>query len=108
MKSYDEMAVPELEALLREANEALSRKRSTHKKDVRKRVMEMIKGEGLTLADVFPEAAKGAKPRGDEQTADHPLLQAPVVNPNNPDQVWEGKGRKPKWLITALKEAGQM
>ena len=108
MKSYDEMAVPELEALLRDANEALARKRSTHKKDVRKRVMEMIKGEGLTLADVFPEAAKGAKPRADYAPADHPLLQVPVSNPNNPDQVWEGKGRKPKWLLSALKDAGVM
>lgn len=93
----DQMSLPELEQLMKNAQATADKKRQTHKRDVRKKVMEMIRAEGLTLADVFPETA----PKGPVDLSG----PGPIVNPNNPEEVWEGKGRRPKWLVKALREA---
>lgn len=98
MANLDEMSVPELEKLVRDATAAVEKRRTTHKKDVRKSVMELIRSEGLTLSDVFPELDRASTPAAGGKNS------GPVVNPNNPDEVWHGKGRKPKWLTKALNE----
>lgn len=97
--NFDEMTVGELEKLMREAGAAADKKRATHKKDVRKQCMDLIRSEGLTLGDVFPEAARGGKI---DTTA-----KGPVTNPET-GEVWEGKGRRPKWLVKALKESAEL
>lgn len=95
--NFNEMTVGELEKVMRDAAAAADKKRATHKKDVRKQCLDLIKSEGLTLGDVFPEAAKGKI---------DPNAKGPVTNPET-GEVWEGKGRKPKWLTKALREAAE-
>lgn len=93
-----EMSLPELEELMRKAAGEADKKRATHKKDVRKRCLDLIKSNGLTLADVFPAAAGTGAGKIDT------TAKGPITNPDTGD-VWEGKGRKPKWLLKAEKEA---
>lgn len=92
----ESLSIPELERLIRDAGAAAEKKRATHRRDVRKRCMDLIKSEGLTLSDVFPETAAPASPKG-------PTF--PIANPANPAETYTGKGRKPAWLTQALLEA---
>lgn len=92
----DALSVGELDKLVRDATAAADKKRATHKKDVRKQCLELIKSEGLTLADVFPETARGGA--GKDTTF-------PIVNPGNPSEVYHGKGRRPTWLTQAMIDA---
>ena len=47
-----------------------------------------------------------------ELLADKPVKKAPAKaryrNPNNKDETWTGKGRKPKWLDESLKAGRQL
>lgn len=52
---------------------------------------------GVTLKEVLD--ASGAGPK---------RVPAPVKyrNPNNPEETWSGRGRKPRWLTVALTSVG--
>jgi DNA-binding protein H-NS len=90
------LSVGELDKLIRDAAAVADKKRATHKKDVRKRCVELIRSEGLSLADVFPETAQGGA--GKQPTF-------PIANPDNPAELYHGKGRRPSWLTQALLDA---
>ena len=90
------LTVGELDKLIRDAAAVAERKRATHRKDVRRKCVELIKSEGLNLADVFPETASGSA--GKQPTF-------PIANPANPEEVYHGRGRRPSWLNQALKDS---
>jgi len=96
MQDFESLTIPELEKLARDAMAAADKKRITHKKDVRKKCVDLIRSEGLTVADVFPESAGGGAGRQPSY---------PIANPNNPSETWAGKGRRPSWLTQALVDA---
>lgn len=86
------LSVGELDKLIKDAAAVAEKKRATHKKDVRKKCVELIRSEGLTLADVFPETANGGAGK---------QIQYPIANPNNPEELYYGKGRRPAWFTQA-------
>jgi DNA-binding protein H-NS len=54
----------------------------------------MTRAEGLTLAEVFPQA--GQKRRGS--------VAPKYRNPADPSQTWSGRGRQPRWFKAALRK----
>lgn len=90
------LSVGELDKLIKDAAAVAEKKRATHRKDVRKKCVELIRSEGLSLADVFPETATGGA--GKQPTF-------PIANPANPEDLYHGKGRRPSWLTQALLDA---
>lgn len=81
-----------------------TRKRLALKKvpATRKAIDAILRKAKLSIRDVYPELSGKAAPRPNtgKPTA---VLKTPtalklITNPNNPEQTWTGRGRKPEWF----------
>jgi len=64
---------------------------------LREKIHALIKAEGYSFDDIFG-SAKGGKTRRSGGTV------APKYrNPADPEQVWSGRGKRPRWFNDALK-----
>ena len=88
----NEMSLKELHAVAEQAQQTIEKKRKDGVKELRKKILQDIKDNGLTLGDVFP-ALKG-KTRGP--------VAPKYANPADETETWTGRGRKPKWVEAEL------
>ena len=79
---------------------AQSRQQELRKEKVsklREKIHALIKAEGYSFEDIFGNA-RGGKVRRSGGTV------APKYrNPADPEQVWSGRGKRPRWFNDALK-----
>lgn len=93
----------ELEALQRQVQEALSKSEARRRQDAINAVERAVKDYGFTLQE-FVTIASGARPkRSSDRKGDN---AAKFRNPENPDETWSGRGRRPQWFKAQL-EAGK-
>jgi DNA-binding protein H-NS len=90
----------DIQRFIRELEAEQNRRRAEKRKTLKGQISDMLKAEGLSLSELFPQPGKAkAQPKGKSQA------EAPKVkfrNPDNPSQTWSGTGRKPAWIIEAL------
>lgn len=91
MVDFDAMTIPEIEAMIADAQAAIEHRRLRAKAELRARLATEAQALGFSLEDVLKEFADG-KP------AEIAVKGTTYVNPANPEQVWRGDGKKPRWL----------
>ena len=69
------------------------------RQELRERLAAMSEEYGLSLKDVVGKKKRRPK----KPSATEPVS---YQNPENPEEVWKGSGRKPKWLKARL-DAGE-
>lgn len=86
------LPTPELNKLAKNIDEELKQREIEERKDAKARIRELAASIGMTPEEVLGiESAK-------RTTAGEPKFR----NPDNPDQTWTGKGKRPNWLNEAL------
>ena len=70
------------------------------RKDFRSELVRRVAADGYKMGDIFPELANGA---GGGQRRKRP---AKFRNPQNPDETWSRRGRRPNWVQAILTERG--
>lgn len=75
-------------------NLAIAEKEEQEKQELKAKLSSIASEAGYSL-----EELANSKPK---KKPSSPMYR----NPEDPSQVWSGKGRKPNWLVTAL-EAGK-
>jgi DNA-binding protein H-NS len=81
--------------------EALRKKRREEKRQALKEQIEgMVKEQGISLAELFPNAGKDKSQGKDRRKAVGQKVK--YRNPADFSQTWAGTGRKPAWLVEAL------
>ena len=106
------LSAKELDALI---NQAKKRKTTLSKRKpiavVRRKLTELAKAEGYTIAELFGGAAasKEAKPatgapKARKTTKGYKLgkVEPKYRNPANTAETWAGRGKPPRWLQTYL------
>lgn len=89
----DAMSRSELETLARDVEKALKQIAGKERKEALKAAREAAKVHGFDLDELFAgETATKAK-------SSKPKNPAKYRNPDNPDQTWSGRGRKPQWIV---------
>jgi DNA-binding protein H-NS len=90
----------DIQRFIRELEAELNRRRAEKRATLKGQISDMLKAEGLSLSELFPQPGKAKnQPKGKPQS------EAPKVkykNPDNTSQTWTGTGRKPAWIIAAL------
>lgn len=87
----EKMARGELEALIKDAQKALKSVDARRRSEAKRAAEQAAKEFGFSLDEVIGAGTKGSK-------------GAPkYANPADPSQTWTGRGRKPNWVIEALK-----
>ncbi|WP_430390231.1 H-NS family nucleoid-associated regulatory protein [Dyella sp. 20L07] len=99
------LSATELQALIQDASAHLDGARKNLVKDVRAKIDSILKESGLSLDDVYHRrAAKQTK--GGKSTLKGSTVAPKYRNPENPADVWTGRGRQPAWVVAALKKRG--
>lgn len=98
--NLETLSPAELKSLIANAQSQMQAARINHIKDVREKIERLLKSSNLTLADVYPtRGGKGAKgPKS--------VVAPKYRNPDDVNQTWSGRGKRPLWFVQALKKRG--
>lgn len=91
---FRQMSYAALVALRSEIDERLSRKKIEEKADLKRRFAEVSQERGFHVNEVFGRRNFRKVP---------PKYQ----DPTDPWNTWTGRGRKPRWVVEALKGKGR-
>jgi len=102
----DALSAKELDALINQARKrrtALAKRKPLEQ--VRRKLLQLIKAEGYTVAEVF---GNGATQRATRTATKSPAKKASKTagikvaakyrNPANSSETWAGRGKQPRWL----------
>lgn len=81
------LSVLELEKLKGSIESAIANRRDGELLSLREAIEDMVERSGFTLEEVMQ--ARSTKKR---------IVKPKYSNPNNPEQTWSGRGRKPGWV----------
>lgn len=84
------LSVLELERLKGSIESAIANRRDSELLNLREAIEDMIERSGFTLEEIIEVMqSRPSKKR---------IVKAKYSNPNNPEQTWSGRGRKPSWV----------
>ena len=96
------MTLSELKKLQTRVEKAISTLEKRRKKQARAAMEKVAKDFGLTMNEVLGNAQE--RPGSRRKAGRKPKAKsAPKFrNPENPDQTWSGRGRRPEWYKSAM------
>ena len=105
-----QMSRKQLEKLRADVDAAIAKLDSQDKKAALKAAQEAAKKHGFSLAELTgekpaakPAAKPASQPRAKKNSDGRAKVAPKYKNPNNADETWSGRGRKPRWFEAALK-----
>jgi len=96
-KELDRMSLRELKELELKVQRARAHAQDRNRSDVRKKVETIITDAGFKVTDIF--GGRGGKGR---------TVAAKYANPDDPNETWTGRGRKPRWLNAKVQEGAKI
>jgi len=101
MTEYESMSRKELMALRANIDKAIAAVGDRDRRNALKAAEDAVREHGFTLAEltayVGPSAGRGRRRGASEGAVNAPRYR----NPENPDQTWSGRGRRPRWVHDA-------
>lgn len=97
MKKLENMSAAELTKLRYQVDRLLEGKKNQAKAELRSKMMELAKKEGMSLNDVLNGRSKGGRGKAKGKVA------IKYRDPNSPANTWTGRGRTPLWMVAAMK-----
>ena len=93
--------IDQLSDLVGKAQTEMASRERQRRKDLRSELERRIIADGYKLADIFPELGTGSA-----SAARREKRPAKYRNPQNPDDIWSGIGRTPRWVAAIVEERG--
>jgi len=100
MSKFDlsEIAFQDLVKLRNELDTSIDNRREEEKQQLLWDIREKITERGFSMTEIFSR----------DEIIKHLKSRSPVFlkyhNPDNPEQKWSGRGRKPNWVIALLEQ----
>lgn len=88
--NLENLSVAELDKLRYSIDNAINTRRQTELLEVRRQLDELVDNSGFSLQEIL-EAKATRKP-----------VQPKYQNPDNPENTWTGRGRRPVWVEQCL------
>lgn len=95
----ERMGFDQLQKLSEKVEAAKRERKSEEAKAAKKKINELLKQSEFTISELYG-IARGSK-KSEER-----LGAIQYRNPNRPSEMWTGRGRRPYWLVEALKKRG--
>ena len=96
INGLDTYSYPELLKLQERIEAAIAAKRAEDAQATKEQLRAMAEKAGFDIRDLF---GKRGSPKGSGV--------AKYRNPKDSSQTWTGRGRKPNWLVEAVKKGGK-
>lgn len=93
---FYKFSISELQEMIACAENAIVEKRNKDKESLRAEIIKLVENRGFAIGEIFPDIPKT---KAKSKTA--PIYR----DPDNYENTWSGRGRKPKWLLSLI-EAG--
>ena len=90
----DNLSLKELKDLQSKVAKAIESYKDRQKRDAIAKLEEQAREMGYSLSELTASMPKRRST----------VSPAKYANPDNPADTWTGRGRKPKWMIDALKQ----
>ncbi len=96
--AVEKMSLKQIEALEARIADAKAAAMEEAKAEVKAKIDAVLESSGLTIGDLYPRAkqANGRSKAG-----------VKFRNPKDPSQTWSGRGRRPLWLVEAVKKGAK-
>lgn len=99
INGLDKMAYAELRELRDLVDKAMVEAQVRERQDLKAKIADMASQSGFDLDELFGTAKRG---RGSALKGS--TVAVKYRNPKDASQTWTGRGRKPNWLVEALKK----
>ena len=97
-KDIEKMSREELIKLRKQVDKAIDMLADRERKAALKAAEDAAKAHGFSLAEL---GMPGAKAKTSRPKSAGPANPPKFRNPNDPDQTWTGRGRRPQWVKDA-------
>ena len=106
VSEFNNLSVLDLLSLIQRAEDELERRKHASKETLRQEIEEKLKGTGLNLADLFPDAvSQSRRKRNSEPSERKPVL--PKYRDPVSQETWSGRGaRPPRWVVDIMSQRG--
>jgi DNA-binding protein H-NS len=101
----DGMSLDELWTLHERIGSLLSARILAEKHELEKRLAHLSRGADAREAALVELVSNDDRPR---QRRKYPRVYPKYQNPLAPEETWSGRGRQPRWLVSALKAGGKI
>jgi len=81
-----------------EIEASIDSRRKEEKQQLINEIQRMIEEKGFSVADIF----------GESDFVKKSSVPAKYKNPDNPEEKWSGRGRKPRWVIDQMKQGNSL
>lgn len=96
MDDLNTLSLRELRDLQARVAKAIATYEDRRKRETLAEVEELVRERGFTLAEITGIGS------GRKRRAAKPAATGGYANPNNPAEVWAGRGRRPRWFTDAI------
>jgi DNA-binding protein H-NS len=99
---FSSYSLEQLKALVQGAKREIALKERNQVQEIYDRILELANSVGMSMEDLlgFEDDPKNKGLNGTENVK--------FRNPNNPDQTWVGRGKRPQWLRQALEQGAKL
>lgn len=102
-EKLDSLDIEELKDLRKTVDRAIASCETRKRQEALSAVEQAAREHGFKLADLLGDGKSG---KGRKSDAGKTGGAAKYVNPDDSEQIWSGRGRRPQWINEAL-EAGR-
>lgn len=92
------LSLKELKSLKARVEKEIARRATAEKKKALKELAALAAARGFELEELLGGGRKRAAPVRRRKAPARARTTAKYRNPDNPQQTWSGRGRKPKWV----------
>lgn len=101
---FDSIGLDELWSLHEQITKVLSTRILAQKQELEQRLLQLNSGTiGGEMIDLKPSRANGS-----QQRRKYPRVLPKFQNPSEPGETWSGRGKRPRWLVAALKAGSKI
>jgi DNA-binding protein H-NS len=101
MNEYENMSRKELMQLRANIDKAIATVGDRDKRNALKAAEEAAREHGFTLSELMPLIGQGRGRRASASQGEGQGSAPRYRNPDNPEQTWSGRGRRPRWFHAA-------
>ena len=103
-----ELSLIELMGLQNALPAIIEQAKQSEKAILQQKIAALAAESGFELSEVFDSLLISPEKEKKKKSKQIGFVKAKYHNPNNTEQTWTGKGRKPKWATLHLKEGGDL
>ncbi len=97
--NLDGYSIPELNQLMENAKRQIQKRREAEIQQIREQMQKMAQDLGMKPEDILNISSEARK-----RKVNRALGKVKYRNPDNQEQTWTGRGKRPNWLVQAIEK----